>query len=282
MYARIPAPECLCDNKSNQSDSSDHNDGNANDGSRRNATPSQSSDIVASADKKHDAVSSPGLSAPKNVPKHLWEKFQKLEKRTEEVTRRTTQRRIQHIQNDIMNKVHEEISNPDDLDILRAHDVKFGPPNEKFNKRKRKKRPTSNTSDTKQTDVRTESAHEAEFCEINNYMGINDHLKGLDHGRHAPQTEVEEKITEAISKGDFTTAEELSDHLSTREFGKRVCEAIDARAYVMQKKEEDESAKAKRKKKLPWGCERSTPCHLARASSRHKESFRHQFAEIAY
>ena len=35
--------------------------------------------------------------------------------------------------------VHKEISNPDDLDILRAHDVKFGPPNEKHRKRKRKK-----------------------------------------------------------------------------------------------------------------------------------------------
>ena len=75
----------------------------------------------------------------------------------------------------------------------------------------------TNNDVTGQIDVRTGSEPTVGFCELNQYMGVNDHLKGLDHGKHAPKTAVEERISEAVARGDIARAEQLSDHLATRE-----------------------------------------------------------------
>ena len=53
--------------------------------------------------------------------------------------------------------------------------------------------------------------------EINQYLGVNDHLKGINRGKAAPKSGLEETIDEAITLGEFNTAEKLSDRLATRE-----------------------------------------------------------------
>ena len=50
-------------------------------------------------------------------------------------------------------------------------------------------------------------------------IGINDHLAGVSHGSLGPKTVLEVKIEAAIASGDLKTAEELSDHMATREVG---------------------------------------------------------------
>lgn len=53
--------------------------------------------------------------------------------------------------------------------------------------------------------------------EINQYLGVNDHLKGINRGKAAPKSGLEETIDEAITLREFNTAEKLSDRLATRE-----------------------------------------------------------------
>ncbi|KAJ8316827.1 hypothetical protein KUTeg_004731 [Tegillarca granosa] len=55
-----------------------------------------------------------------------------------------------------------------------------------------------------------------------------------NRGKYTPNTKLDDAIDDAISKGNFETAEKLSDHLAVRE-------------------KEEESTKAKKKKTLPWG-----------------------------
>lgn len=50
-------------------------------------------------------------------------------------------------------------------------------------------------------------------------MGISDHLAGVSHGSLGPRTVLETKIEAAIAAGDFKAAEEMSDHMATREVG---------------------------------------------------------------
>ncbi|XP_014664074.1 PREDICTED: protein FAM204A-like [Priapulus caudatus] len=70
--------------------------------------------------------------------------------------------------------------------------------------------------------------------DVAKYVGLNDRLKDVDHGRYGPKTKLEQRIDEAISREDFHLAERLSDHLADRQ-------------------KEDESKPSKyRKKKLKW------------------------------
>lgn len=52
---------------------------------------------------------------------------------------------------------------------------------------------------------------------LNQYLGVNDHLKGINRGSAAPRSGLEKKIDHAIELGEFNTAEKLSDRLATRE-----------------------------------------------------------------
>ncbi|KAL8615572.1 hypothetical protein ACOMHN_016149 [Nucella lapillus] len=101
----------------------------------------------------------------------------------------------------------------------------------------------------------TGKSEEKEWQEVRGLLGVNDHLAGVSHGSLGPKTVLELRIDDAVAKGDYRTAEELSDHMSTREFGEKVAKAIDARNFLHHKQEEEKMVKAKQKKKLHWGFE---------------------------
>nr|XP_022345849.1 protein FAM204A-like isoform X3 [Crassostrea virginica] len=187
---------------------------------------------------------------PKNVRADLWNKFKALEEKTNEVTRRSTEKRIKHLQKTLMQKVQEEITDEEDRDILRQHDVKFGPPviDETCSSRKRK-----HPKNEREQDTKTKTQNSGEWKNIKGYLNVNDHLKGTDPGKYAPKSSLEQKIDKSISEGDFETAEKLSDYMSTREFGKKIADAIDAKKYSQELEEKKESSKEKKKKKLAWG-----------------------------
>merc|ERR1712121_523103 len=100
------------------------------DGESSNSSPGQNYD----KDK-----SSCDIQPPRNVSLHLWEKFRALEKRTNAVTQRSTEKRIKHLQTEIMETVTREFTSPEDKDILRHYDVKFGPPMKENPKGKKRK-----------------------------------------------------------------------------------------------------------------------------------------------
>ena len=89
---------------------------------------------------------------------------------------------------------------------------------------------------------------------VKDYFGCNSHLKGVDPGRHAPKSGLEEKIDCAIDSGDFELAELYSDTLAKRDFAVRVSKAFDCVEYV-KKKSEMERQQQKKKRKLQWGFE---------------------------
>ncbi|XP_061194254.1 protein FAM204A-like [Saccostrea echinata] len=186
---------------------------------------------------------------PKNVRSDLWNKFKTLEKKTDEVTKRSAEKRIKHLQKNLMQKIQTEITDEGDKDILRQHDVKFGPAvkDDPCSSRKRK----HPACEKEQKD----EPQNSEWKSIKGFLNVNDHLKSTDPGKYGPKCSLEQKIDESIKEGDFKTAEELSDYMSTREFGKKIADAIDAKKFSQQLEEKKESNKEKKKKKLPWGFE---------------------------
>ncbi|XP_056004805.1 protein FAM204A-like [Ostrea edulis] len=203
------------------------------------------------AEDSNDTIenSSNAATKPKNVRSDLWKKFKMLEKKTDEVTKRSTEKRIKHLQKTLMQKIQEEITDEEDKDILRQHDVKFGPAvAEDSNFSRKRKHPESQK---KQSDEPGSS----EWKNIKGFLNVNDHLTGTDPGKYGPKCSLEQKIDDSINKGEFEKAEKLSDYMSTRQFGKKIADAIDAKKFNQQLQEKKESSREKKKKKLPWGFE---------------------------
>lgn len=184
-----------------------------------------------------------------NVPVRLLERFKAIEKRTEDMTKRSREKRLRYLQKSIKEKVHQEITLPEDREILRKYDVKFGPSVDN------RKRLLSDDADETRTSNNSKKESTTTDVEVlNQYLGVNDHLKGINRGSAAPRTGLERKIDHAIELGEFNTAEKLSDRLATREFGTKIADAFTAKDYMEKKKLEEESSKRK-KKKLNWGFE---------------------------
>lgn len=94
------------------------------------------------------------------------------------------------------------------------------------------------------------------WSDIKPYLDINNHLAGpTPHGKYGPKTELELMIDKAIEEEDFEKAEQLSDHLSNREFGTKITHAFAAKRFADKKAEYDAIQKAKKLKKLNWGFE---------------------------
>ncbi|XP_033756885.1 protein FAM204A-like [Pecten maximus] len=192
--------------------------------------------------------------APKNVPSKLWERFKVLEKKTDDMTRRSTEKRIKYMQKSLIKKVQEEITLPEDRDILRQHDVKFGPPVRDDTERGNRKRKTPASSDTTTQEGQSSSSGTHNSWEkIKPYLTADDHLRRPDKDCHKPESGLEVQITSAIKQGEISRAEELSDQLSTREFGTKVAKAFDAHRFVEKRKEQEEFKQSKKKKSLHWG-----------------------------
>ncbi|XP_046542710.1 protein FAM204A-like [Haliotis rubra] len=249
MYAQVPAPSDLyaepVSNKSDEDTACAETESERNDSCPKSEKSDTKTESCLNIEDRQ--------GKPKNVSQRLWEKFKVLQKRTDDATKRSTQKRIKHLQRETLAKVQEEITNPDDLDILREHDVRLGPPVIRNPERMQSNR--KRKTEEKPSGAPSTSTSNTEWQEVRELLTVNDHLKGVDHGKHAPKTQLEKNVDAAIAGGDFEEAEQLSDHLSTREFGKRIADAIDARNYLQDKQKEAETAKAKKKKKLNWGFE---------------------------
>ncbi|XP_064649596.1 protein FAM204A-like [Lineus longissimus] len=180
------------------------------------ASPEAAETDSASRSTPNTVESSSDDLKPKGVKQHLWEKFQSLQQRKE------TQKLI--AAND-KNRAREK-------------------PAGKSRKRKNEERVDDAGPSTKV---------QIGWEDVKPFLGINNHLKEVEKGRHAPKTKLEEKIDEAINLGDLETAEKLSDHLSNREFGTKIAEAFDAKRYAEKKQREDTVAKERAQKKLKWG-----------------------------
>ncbi|XP_069140608.1 protein FAM204A-like [Argopecten irradians] len=191
--------------------------------------------------------------APKNVPSKLWERFKALEKKTDDMTRRSTEKRIKYMQKSLMKKVQEEITLPEDRDILRQHDVKFGPPVHDETKTQNRKRKTLPSDKSTKKDQSSTSGTKPSWENIQPFLTANDHLHRPDQECHKPESGLEVQITSAIKQGEYSRAEELSDKLSTRDLGTKVTKAFDAYRYSEKRKEQEEFKKSKKKKSLHWG-----------------------------
>ncbi|XP_076461096.1 uncharacterized protein LOC143293763 [Babylonia areolata] len=211
---------------------------------------------------------------PKNVPLRLWEKFQALEKRTNEATKRSTEKRIKHLQKTALENVARALHHPDDKEIVSmppeidskakgdAAASSSSPSSSSHTTVSRKRRAEDDPADNGSKDHSDRTCAEApseevekEWQKVRGLLGVNEHLAGVSHGALGPKTVLEMRIDDAITSGDYRRAEELSDHMASREFGEKVAKAIDAKNFLQHKQEEEETAKAKRKKKLHWGFE---------------------------
>ncbi|KAH9524762.1 hypothetical protein Btru_027781 [Bulinus truncatus] len=147
------------------------------------------------------------------------------------MTRHSTEKRIKHLQKQVLETVTSEFTLPDDKDILRKYDVKFGPPVKDETKRKKRKH-----NEEPDPQVSASSSQSEPLKGIATFLNVNDHLHTTDFSRPPPATALEKRIDEAIHYGDIQTAETLSDHLATRELGEKIVSAIDAKNYLELKK----------------------------------------------
>lgn len=207
---------------------------------------------------------------PKHVSKRLWEKFRALEKRVDDTTKRSTEKRIKHLQKTTLANVAKALTHPDDSKIINLPTSSTTDTPESVtpvslsatvgqNSSKRKRGETLPISkgggdDECSRDMKDDK-DEKQWSKVRELMNVNDHLAGVSHGSLGPRTVLELQIEEAIAAGDLKKAEELSDHMATREFGEKIAKAIDAKNFLEHKHKEEEAVKAKKKKKLHWGFE---------------------------
>ncbi|XP_013385507.1 protein FAM204A isoform X2 [Lingula anatina] len=214
MYSRVPPPtkdDLRCDVFNN---ASEDNGPKANNGDDKVSAPEVNK-------KNHDTSDS--TERPKNISQQAWEKFQALRKRREDMSRKSTEKRIRDLQKNVLQKVSAEIQHPEDINIMRKHNVRIpGRPNQETGNTEKKKRKHSSTEEYQILGRTASCSEQEEWQNIKQYLGASDHLKGTDLGKHAPKTKLED-IDLCVKQGDFETAEKLSDKLANREFA-NVCE----------------------------------------------------------
>lgn len=182
---------------------------------------------------------------PKNISDSALERFEALKKRSEAVTKRSTDKRIKYLKQNVLDKVRQELTHDEDKDILREHDVKFGPP----------VRGSDITHEQKEREEEQGIHDEKPWEEVKQYFDINKHLEQSTPSTSSPQSGLEVKVNDAIKRGDIHTAEVLSDKLAARDFGAKISNAVAARDFLKRKKEEATKANEKKKRKLNWGFE---------------------------
>ncbi|KAI3363013.1 hypothetical protein L3Q82_011669 [Scortum barcoo] len=95
---------------------------------------------------------------------------------------------------------------------------------------------------------------EKHWNELKQYFGVNDRFHPPACSKPPPKSGLEKSIEKAIAEGDIAKAEEMSDRLATRELAVNIAQAADCRDFV-QRKQEEEALRAaqKRKKEIAWG-----------------------------
>ncbi|WAR21853.1 F204A-like protein [Mya arenaria] len=188
---------------------------------------------------------------PKSVSAKLWERFQALESRTNEVTRRSTEKRIKHLKKNILDTVQQKLSSEEEKDILKQHKVDLGTESCDNEKQITPQTTVPRNVEAETSCSQTDSAERLK--ELDSYLGVNDHLHQGSSLAGQGESGLEKQIEEALKQGDVKSAEEMSDRLATRKFGVRIHEAVEARDYTKRKQAEEAEVKAKKRKTLHWG-----------------------------
>ncbi|XP_044071228.1 protein FAM204A isoform X1 [Siniperca chuatsi] len=179
----------------------------------------ENTDSVVEAQSTHAAIDadsdSPICSLP-GISQEMWQKFQDLRKKNDEMKTMKVPRR---------------------------------------RKRRRHKKGTESEEPTETSRERQEEL-EKHWDELKQYFGVNDRFHPPACSKPPPKSGLEKSIERAIAEGDIAKAEEMSDRLATRELAVNIAQAADCRDFVQRKQEEEAlRAAQKRKKEIAWGFE---------------------------
>ncbi|XP_029655951.1 protein FAM204A [Octopus sinensis] len=183
------------------------------------------------------------MEKPASVRTDLWEKFKRLEKKTDDLLNKHSKSKVKTSEDDKKEDGSEKLpdSSITSQKNVNSHEEKPSTDNEEIQNCK--------TSNSDVADC------EHEWKDLKQYLDVNSHLQYNPVSTSAPKSGLEKQINEAIAKGDFETAETLSDRLAKREFAVKITGSFEAREYLKRKKDEEMTVKAKKKKKLHWGFE---------------------------
>ncbi|XP_034464855.1 protein FAM204A isoform X2 [Hippoglossus hippoglossus] len=173
------------------------------------------SSVMEDAPVTHTVTGSPTCSLP-GVSQEMWQKFQDLRKKSDEIKTMKVQRK---------------------------------------RKRRRHKNAGTESAEPTETRVCQEE-REQHWDGLKQYFGVNDRFDPPACSNPPPKSGLEKSIEKAIAEGDIAKAEEMSDRLATRELAVKIAQAADCRDFVEHKQEEEAlKAAQKRKKDIVWGFE---------------------------
>ncbi|XP_023281507.1 protein FAM204A isoform X2 [Seriola lalandi dorsalis] len=169
-----------------------------------------STHTAGDADNDSPTCSMPGIS------QEMWQKFQDLRKKNEEMKTMKIPRR---------------------------------------RKRRRHKTAGTESEEPTET-RKCQEERENHWDELKQYFGVNDRFDPPACSKPPPKSGLEKSIERAVAEGDIAKAEEMSDRLATREVAVKIAQAADCRDFVQRKQEEEAlRAEQKRKKQIVWGFE---------------------------
>ncbi|XP_062257455.1 protein FAM204A isoform X2 [Platichthys flesus] len=173
------------------------------------------SSVIRDAPLTHTVSGSPTSSLP-GVSQEMWQKFQDLRKKSDEMKTMKVQRK---------------------------------------RKRRRHKKAGTESAEPTETRVCQEERQQ-HWDGLKQYFGVNDRFDPPACSNPHPKSGLETSIEKAIAEGDIAKAEEMSDRLATRELAVKIAQAADCRDFVEHKQEEEAlKAAQKRKKDIVWGFE---------------------------
>lgn len=101
-----------------------------------------------------------------------------------------------------------------------------------------------------------EEREEKPWDGLTKYFGVNDRFQPPACSKPPPKSGLEKSIEKAIAEGDIAKAEEMSDRLATREMAVKIAQAADCRDFVQRGQEREAlRAARKRRKQIAWGFE---------------------------
>ncbi|XP_054456390.1 protein FAM204A isoform X2 [Anoplopoma fimbria] len=182
----------------------------AGENTRAPTVEAQSTHTASDADSDSPKSSMPGIS------QEMWQKFQDLRKKNDEMK------------------------------------TMKGPRQRK--KRRRHKKGTESEEPTETRERQEE--REKHWDDLKQHFGANDRFHPPACSKPPPKSGLEKSIEGAIAEGDIAKAEEMSDRLATRELAVKIAEAADCRDFVLRKQEEEAlRAAQKRQNQIAWGFE---------------------------
>ncbi|XP_023585765.1 protein FAM204A isoform X2 [Trichechus manatus latirostris] len=122
-------------------------------------------------------------------------------------------------------------------------------------RRKKRNRSRKGKLKNEETSCSEQSSNETQWKELTEYFGVNDRFDPPVKKKKIDKSGLEKSIDQAVEEWNIEKAEELSNHLATRELGVKIAKAIACHNFVKAKKEAENSQVVRKKKKLAWGFE---------------------------